>query len=60
MQTAMASTPGIPMLAESGVPGYDVNNWHGLLAPRGMPRLAVERINQEVVRIMQEIGRAHV
>ena len=50
----VAAESGIPTLAESGVPGYDVNNWHGLLAPRGMPRLAVERINQEVVRIMQD------
>jgi hypothetical protein len=30
--------PGIPTLAESGVPGYGVTTWYGLVAPAGTPK----------------------
>lgn len=44
----------IPTLAESGVAGYDVNNWHGLIGPKGLPRAVAERINREALRVMQD------
>jgi tripartite-type tricarboxylate transporter receptor subunit TctC len=44
----VVAEPDIPTIAESGVPGYDVNNWHGLLGPRGVPRPIVDRLNAEV------------
>ena len=43
--------PGIPTVAESGVPGYEVTNWHGLIGPKGLPRPVVERINGEINRM---------
>jgi len=46
--------PGIPSIAESGVPGYDVTNWHGLIGPKGMPRQVVARINGEVAKIIKQ------
>jgi len=46
--------PGIPSIAESGVPGYDVTNWHGLIGPKGMPRPIVARINGEVAKIIKQ------
>ncbi len=49
----LAAEPGVPTIAESGVPGYDVPLWHGLIGPKGLPRPIVERINTEVVRILQ-------
>jgi|SRR5688572_7100427 len=46
--------PAIPTVAESGVPGYEVVNWHGLIGPRGLPRPVVERLNGEMSKILQQ------
>ena len=40
--------PEVPTLAESGLPGFDVNPWFGLLAPAGTPAAVVQRINSDV------------
>lgn len=40
--------PGVPTFAESGVPGFDVASWYGMLAPRGTPRLAIDRLNAAI------------
>lgn len=45
--------PELPTVAESGLPAYDVNPWYGLFAPAGTPREIVEKINREVVGILQ-------
>ena len=45
--------PEVPSIAESGVPGYDVTLWHGLIAPKGLPRAIVDRINSEVTRTLK-------
>lgn len=37
--------PELPTVAESGVPGFDVPSWYGVLAPRGTPEPAIARIN---------------
>src|ERR1700716_729211 len=43
--------PDVPTVAESGVPGYDVVLWHGLIGPKGLPRPIVGRINSEAGQI---------
>ena len=40
--------PGVPTFAESGVPGYDIASWYGMVAPRGTPRAAIERLNAAI------------
>ena len=45
--------PDVPTVAESGLPGYDVNNWAGLFAGPGTPAPVVAKINTEVQRIMR-------
>jgi tripartite-type tricarboxylate transporter receptor subunit TctC len=35
----------VPTVAESGLPGFAVNNWAGLLAPRGTPQPAIARLD---------------
>jgi tripartite-type tricarboxylate transporter receptor subunit TctC len=45
--------PNVPTVAESGVPGYDVTLWHGLLGPKGLPRPIVDRINAEVTKALK-------
>ncbi|WP_420992334.1 tripartite tricarboxylate transporter substrate binding protein [Cupriavidus sp. 30B13] len=44
--------PDVPTVAESGVPGYEVNVWFGIQAPAGTPPAIVQKLNQEVVRIL--------
>jgi len=45
--------PNVPTVAESGVPGYDVILWHGLIGPKGLPRPIVERINAEASKALK-------
>ncbi len=46
--------PEVPTIAESGVPGFDVSAWQGLIAPAGLPEPIVRRLNAEVVRLVDE------
>ncbi|PPE66225.1 tripartite tricarboxylate transporter substrate binding protein [Caldimonas caldifontis] len=43
-----AAAPDVPTLAEAGVPGYDVQSWFGLNAPKGTPKAIVDKLNAEV------------
>ena len=45
-------TPQLPTLAESGLPGFELLNVVGLLAPAGTPKPIIDRLNAEVGRIM--------
>jgi tripartite-type tricarboxylate transporter receptor subunit TctC len=45
--------PDLPTISESGLPGYDVSTWHGLIAPAGTPKAVIERLNAEVVKALQ-------
>lgn len=47
-----ALMPNIPTIAESGLPGFDANNWYGLLAPAGTPRPIIMRLNTEVKKVL--------
>ncbi len=42
------SLPDLPTLAECGLPGYDVGNWWGLIAPARTPAAITERLNAAV------------
>ena len=44
-----AAAPEIPTFAEGGVPGYRVNGWNCLVAPRGTPQHVIKRLNAEIV-----------
>jgi tripartite-type tricarboxylate transporter receptor subunit TctC len=48
----LSSAPDVPPIAESGLPGYEVNSWSGLIGPAGIPRDAVARLNADVVHVM--------
>src|SRR5687768_353087 len=45
--------PGIPTVAESGVPGFTMTSWWGILGPAGMPQPVVTRLNTELTKILQ-------
>ena len=45
--------PGVPTVAESGVPGFDVTLLLGILAPAGTPAAVVKRLNAEIRNVLQ-------
>jgi tripartite-type tricarboxylate transporter receptor subunit TctC len=49
----LAALPDVPTLAESGVKGYDVVLWHGLVGPKGLPRPIVDRVNGELNKALK-------
>ncbi len=46
------SMPGVPTIAEAGVPGFEVSVWFGLLAPAGTPPEIVRKIHDDVVKVL--------
>jgi len=46
--------PAVPTLAESGFPGFDVVNHHGILAPAGTPMPIVRLINAEIQTLLKQ------
>mgnify|MGYP003340237005 CR=1 FL=1 len=45
--------PDVPTIAESGLPGYDVTTWYGVLAPVGLPAPILTRMNTDIVRAIR-------
>ena len=39
------------IFAESGLPGYEVNNWYGVVAPAGTPRAIIDRLSAEFMKV---------
>ncbi len=46
--------PDTPTLDEAGVPGYDLMNWYGIVAPAGTPAGVVQRLNKALVEVMAQ------
>jgi tripartite-type tricarboxylate transporter receptor subunit TctC len=44
--------PEVPTIAESGVPGYEANNWWGIVAPAGTPPAIIKRLHGEISGIL--------
>jgi tripartite-type tricarboxylate transporter receptor subunit TctC len=51
--TRSAALPKIATIAESGLPGFDVQPWFGIVAPAGTPPAIVTRLNSEIAKIMK-------
>jgi tripartite-type tricarboxylate transporter receptor subunit TctC len=49
----VAIAPEIPTMAESGIPGFDVNPWWGILAPAGTDMAIVRKINSDVAGVLR-------
>jgi len=45
--------PNVMTIAESGIAGFETSTWYGMLAPAGTPRPVVDKLNAEIVRILQ-------
>ena len=44
----LAVLPDVPTVAESGYPGFEADQWYGLVAPAGTPASVIARLNAEV------------
>jgi len=44
--------PGVPTVAETGLPGFDASGWNGVLAPAGTPPEIVQRMNREINAVL--------
>jgi tripartite-type tricarboxylate transporter receptor subunit TctC len=55
--TRSALMPEVPTVAESGIPGFEVIVWYGVLAPAAIPKPVVTRVNQELRKMaeMQDV-----
>ena len=48
-----AAMPGMPTIAEAGVPGYELSTWFGLMTNAGVPRANIDRLNREAVELLK-------
>ena len=48
-----AAFPDLPTVAEAGVPGYDAATWTGVIAPAGVPRPIVDKLNTAINKAMK-------
>ncbi len=46
--------PNVPTMQESGLPGFDINTWYGILGPVGLSDVIVKKINADVNEILRQ------
>lgn len=51
-----AAAPDVPTIAESGVKGFNVSNWQGVLAPAKTPAPLVKKMNQDIIAALKLPG----
>ena len=49
-----AALPEVPTIAESGVPGYEINQWNGLLAPPKMASALIARLSSDINDVLAQ------
>lgn len=50
----MTQIPDIPTMIEAGYPGFKMFNWTGLMAPAGVPKVIVDRLSNNVSRMLKD------
>lgn len=51
--TRLKDAPDLPTIAEAGVPSFKYGSWFGLMAPRGLPKDVVDKINADVRAVLK-------
>jgi tripartite-type tricarboxylate transporter receptor subunit TctC len=50
----VTAAPGIPTLAESGLAGYELVAWQGVVAPAGTPRAIVDSLAAQIAKLLAD------
>ena len=48
--------PGVPTIAQAGVPGYDVTIWYAILGPAGLPKDVVAKLSAAIHQVVRKPG----
>ncbi len=48
-----SALPDVPTLDETGIRGFDISQWQGVLAPAGTPKTIIDRLNAEIVKSLR-------
>jgi tripartite-type tricarboxylate transporter receptor subunit TctC len=53
-----AAAPQFPTVAESGLPGFEIVGWYGMMAPAKTPKAIIDKLHAEILKALQskEIG----
>ena len=49
----LPALPNMPTVMESGY-NYQVNNWHGVIAPKGTPKAVIDKLNSEINKVIKD------
>lgn len=52
-ETRLPALPDVPTFTESGLPGFEIKTWFGVIAPAGVPREVVNKLSAELTRILR-------
>ena len=50
----LAALPDVPTVKEAGYPKYEVTNWHGIIAPKGVPAEIQLKLNKAINQVLQD------
>ncbi|HZQ62287.1 MAG TPA: tripartite tricarboxylate transporter substrate binding protein [Casimicrobiaceae bacterium] len=50
----LAQFPDVPIVSESGLPGFEFNSWFTIMAPAGTPKEVIARLNAEIVKALAD------
>jgi tripartite-type tricarboxylate transporter receptor subunit TctC len=53
-RTRVAAAPDIPTIADSGLPGFELVSWQGVVAPAGTSRPIVDRLASEIGKLLAD------
>ena len=48
----LSALPQVPTFTEAGLPGFEVKNWYGVLAPASTPMAIIDKLSTEIARIL--------
>jgi tripartite-type tricarboxylate transporter receptor subunit TctC len=51
--TRSPALPGVPTIAEAGLPGYEASSWFGVLAPAGTPKDIIDKLSETIAKALQ-------
>lgn len=50
----LSALPDVPTVMASGYPSYEVTNWHGIIAPKGVPVAIQQKLNKAINQVLQD------